>query len=65
MLLKYVPIIKVFEIKQKSKLNKKFPLQCFSVAAVRKFAKNLPSDKTTAGEIPVNVLKILKLVYLN
>ena len=47
----------IIKIKQKFKLNKKFSFQCVSVATVRKAVKSLPSDKTTAGEIPVNVLK--------
>ena len=31
----------------------------------RKNAKNLPSDKATAGEILENVLKRVKLLFLN
>ena len=47
----------VIKIKHKFKLNKKFSFQCVSEATVRKVVKSLPSDKATAGEIPVNVLK--------
>ena len=32
-------------------------MQCVSEATVRKVVKNFPSDKATAGEIPVNVVK--------
>ena len=39
------------------KLNKKFSFQCVSEATIRKVMKGLPSDKSAAGEIPVNVLK--------
>ena len=47
----------IIKIKQKFKLNKKFSFQHVSEATVRKFVKNLPSDKATAGEFPINVLK--------
>ena len=47
----------IIKIKHKFKLNKKFSFQCVSEATVRKVVKSLPSDKATAGEIPVNVLK--------
>ena len=47
----------VIKIKHKFKLNKKFSFQCVSEATVRKVVKSLPSDKATAGEIPINVLK--------
>ena len=47
----------VIKIKHKFKLNKKFSFQCVSEATVRKVVKSLPSDKATAGEIPVNKLK--------
>ena len=39
------------------KLNKKFSFQCVSEATIIKVMKGLPSDKSTAGEIPANVLK--------
>ena len=47
----------IIKIKHKFNLNKKFSFQCVSEATVRKVMKNWPSDKATAGEIPVNVLK--------
>ena len=47
----------IIKIKHKFKLNKKFSFQCVSEATVRKVVKSLPSDKATAGEIPINVLK--------
>ena len=47
----------IIKIKYKFKLNKKLSFQCLSEATVRKVVKNLPSDKATAGEILVNVLK--------
>ena len=45
------------KIKHKFKLNKKFSFQCVTETTVKKVVKNLPSDKATTGEIPVNVLK--------
>ena len=47
----------IIKVKHKFKLNKKFSFQCVSEATVRKVVKSLPSDKATAGEIPINVLK--------
>ena len=47
----------IIKIKHKFKLNKKFSFQCVSEATVRKVVKKLPSDKATAGQIPVNILK--------
>ena len=47
----------IIKIKHKFKLNKRFSFQCASEAIVRKVVKSLFSDKATAGEIPVNVLK--------
>ena len=47
----------IIKIKHKFQLNKKFSFHCVSKATVRKVVKSLPSDKATAGEIPVNVLK--------
>ena len=44
--------LSTFEIKQKFKLNNIFSFQCDSEGTVRKFVKNLPSDKATAAEIP-------------
>ena len=42
----------IFKIKQKVKINRKF-----SFCSIRNVVKNLPSDKATAGEIPVDRLK--------
>ena len=47
----------IIKINHKFKLNKKFSFYCVSEATVRKVVKSLPSDKATAGEIPINVLK--------
>ena len=47
----------IIKIEHKFKLNKKFSFQCASEAIVRKVEKSLLSDKATAGEIRVNVLK--------
>ena len=47
----------IIKIKHKFKLNKRFSFQCVSEATLRKVVKSLPSDKATAGETPVNVLK--------
>ena len=47
------------------KLNKKSPFQCVSEATVRKVVKNLPSDKVTAGEIPVKVLRNSEICFLD
>lgn len=42
----------------------KYSFQFVSVAAVIKFVKDLALDKATDVEIPVNALKIVKLVSL-
>ena len=47
----------ILRIKEKCKLNKRFSFQHVSEATVRKVVKNLPSDKMSAGEIPIKVLK--------
>ena len=47
----------IIKIKQKFKLNKKLSFQCVCETTVRKVVKSFPSDKATAGEIPVNTLK--------
>ena len=52
------------KIKHKFNLNKKFSSNYVSEATVRKDVKSLPSNKATAGEIPVNVLKIAKFAFL-
>ena len=51
----------IIKIKPKFKLNKKFSFQCVSEAIFKKVVGNLPSEKTTAREIPVNVLKISEI----
>ena len=45
------------KIKEKFQLNKRFSFQHVSEATVRKVVKNLPSDKVSAGEIPIKILK--------
>ena len=47
----------IIKIKHKFNLNKKSSFQCVSEATVRKVVKSFLSDKATAGEIPINVLK--------
>ena len=53
----------IIKIKHKFKLNKNFSFQCVSETTIRKVVKSLPSDKGTAGEVPINVLKIVKLLF--
>ena len=47
----------ILKIKQKVKINNKFSFQFVSEDTVKNVMKNLPSDKATAGEIPVDILK--------
>ena len=47
----------ILKIKEKFQLNKRFSFQHVSEATVRKVVKNLPSDKVSAGEIPIKILK--------
>ena len=54
----------IIKIKQKFKLHKKLSFQCVSEATVRKVVKNLSSDKATAGEIPVNILKNREICFI-
>ena len=56
--------LSIIKIKQKFKLMGKYSFQFVSVAAVIKFVKDLALDKATDVEIPVNALKIVKLVSL-
>ena len=56
-LLKVFPIILVLLKSSKFKVNKKFSFHCVSETIIRKVVKSLSSDKATAGEISVNVLK--------
>ena len=44
--------------------NKKLSFQCVSAATFRKVVKSLPLDKAIVGDIPVNVLKISKICFL-
>ena len=44
-------------IREKVQLNKRFSFQHVSGATVSKVVKNLPSDKASAGEIPIKILK--------
>ena len=55
----------IIKIKCKFKLNKKFSFQCVSEATVRKVVKSLPSNKATAGEFSVNVLKNSKTCFFD
>ena len=47
----------ILKIKEKVQLNKRFSFQYVSEATVRKVAENLSSDKVSAGEIPIKILK--------
>ena len=47
----------ILKTKGKFQLNKIFSFQHISEATVRKVVKNLPSDKVSAGEIPIKILK--------
>ena len=47
----------VLKIKEKFQLNKRFSFQHVSEATLRKAVKNLHSDKVSAGEIPIKILK--------
>ena len=47
----------ILKIKEKFQLNKRFSYQHVSEATVRKVVKNFPSDKVSAGEIPIKILK--------
>ena len=55
----------IIKIKLKFKLNKKFSFQYVSEATVRKVVKRLPSDKATAGEIPLKVLKNSEICFFD
>ena len=50
-------------IKIKFNLSNKFSFQWASEATDRKLVKSVPSDKATAGEIPVNVLKTSEFFF--
>ena len=45
------------KINQKVKINRKFSSQFVSEDTVKNIVKNLPSNKATAREIPVDILK--------
>ena len=47
----------ILKIKEKFQLNKRFSFQHVSETTVRKVVKNLPSDKVSAGEIPIKIPK--------
>ena len=47
----------ILKIKEKVQLNKRFSFQHVSEAIVRKVVKTLPSNKVSAGEIPIKILK--------
>ena len=44
-------------MKQKFKIKSKLSFQSVSEDTVKNVVKNLPSDKTAAGEIPVDILE--------
>ena len=47
----------ILKIKEKVQLHKRFSFLHVSEATVRKVVKNVPSDKVSAGEIPIKILK--------
>ena len=47
----------ILKIKQKVKINSKFSFQSVFEDTVKNVVKNLPSDKATTREIPVDILK--------
>ena len=47
----------ILKIKQKVKISRRFSFQFVSEDTVKNVVKNLFSDKATAGEIPVDILK--------
>ena len=47
----------ILKIKEIFQPNKRFSLQHVPEDTVRKVVKNLSSDKTSAGEIPIKILK--------
>jgi len=63
-ILKYSNHPSIIKIKKKFKLNEKFSFHEVSEDTVRKVVKNLPSDKASAGEIPVGVLKESDFCFL-
>ena len=56
-LLKFSKHPSILKITQKVKINRKFSFQSVSEDTVKNVVKNFPSDKATAGEIPVDILK--------
>ena len=50
-------------IGEKVQLNKRFSFQHVSEATGSKVVKNLPSDKASAGEIPIKILKERKFCF--
>ena len=51
----------ILKIKQKVKINRKFYFQSVSEDTVKNAVKSLPSDKATAGEIPVYIFFLICL----
>ena len=51
------------KIKEKFQLNKRFSLQDTSEATVTKVVKKLPSDKVSAGAVPIKILKESKFCF--
>ena len=51
------------KIKQKVKINRKFFFQSVSAITVKNVVKSLPSDKASAEEIPVDILKNSELCF--
>ena len=47
----------ILKIKQNVKIKRKFSFQSVSEDTVKNVVKKVPSDKATAGEIPVDILK--------
>ena len=53
----------ILKIKEKFQLNKRFSFQHVSEDTVTKVVKNVPTDKASAGEIPVKFLKESKFCF--
>ena len=53
----------ILKIKENVQLNKRFSFQHVSEATIRKVVKKLPSDKESAGEIPIKTLRESKFCF--
>ena len=53
----------VLKMKEKFRLNKRYSFQHVSEVTARKTGKNVPSDRTSAGEIPIKILRESKFCF--